>query len=91
MLFVVLLAAFTIADRALHESGLLAVTVMGLVIANAELPSYEELRRFKEHATILVVSEVFILLAGGLDMQALLGLTCARCCLWRWLFWWRGL
>lgn len=74
VLFVVLLAAFTIADRALHESGLLAVTVMGLVIANAELPSYEELRRFKEHATILLVSGVFILLAAGLDMQALLGL-----------------
>lgn len=74
VLFVVLLAAFTISDRALHESGLLAVTVMGLVIANAALPSYEELRRFKEHATILLVSGVFILLAAGLDMQALLSL-----------------
>lgn len=74
VLFVLLLAVFTIADRALHESGLLAVTVMGLVIANAALPSYEELRRFKEHATILLVSGVFILLAAGLDMQALLGL-----------------
>ncbi|RUS59293.1 sodium:proton antiporter [Pseudorhodobacter sp. E13] len=74
VLFVVLLAVFTISDRVLHESGLLAVTVMGLVIANAELPSYEELRRFKEHATILLVSGVFILLAAGLDMTALLGL-----------------
>ncbi|MDN5788552.1 MAG: cation:proton antiporter [Pseudorhodobacter sp.] len=74
VLFVTLLAAFAIADRTLHESGLLAVTVMGLVIANSELPSYEELRRFKEHATILLVSGVFILLAAGLDMQALLAL-----------------
>lgn len=74
VLFVVLLAAFTISDRALHESGLLAVTVMGLVIANAALPSYEELRRFKEHATILLVSGVFILLAAGLDLQELLSL-----------------
>ncbi len=40
---------------------------MGVVIANANLPSYEELRRFKEHATVLLVSGVFILLAARLD------------------------
>ena len=49
---------------------LLAVTIMGLVIANADLPSYVELRRFKEHATILLVSGVFILLAANLDFAA---------------------
>ncbi|WP_050527268.1 cation:proton antiporter [Pseudorhodobacter aquimaris] len=74
VLFVVLLGAFALTDRLMHESGLLAVTVMGLVIANAQLPSYEELRRFKEHATILLVSGVFILLAAGLKMEALLAL-----------------
>lgn len=74
VLFTVLLAAFALSDRVLHESGLLAVTVMGMMIANARLASYEELRRFKEHATILLVSGVFILLAAGLDMQALLAL-----------------
>ncbi|MGV8985956.1 MAG: cation:proton antiporter [Cypionkella sp.] len=71
MLFAILLAAFAIADLALHESGLLAVTIMGIVIANADLPSYEELRRFKEHATVLLVSGVFILLAASLDFAAL--------------------
>tara|TARA_R110002110_G_scaffold287407_5_gene501768 strand:- start:9956 stop:11701 length:1746 start_codon:yes stop_codon:yes gene_type:complete len=74
VLFIVLLGTFAISDRILHESGLLAVTVMGLVIANAGLPSYEELRRFKEHATILLVSGVFILLAAGLDIPALAAL-----------------
>lgn len=74
-LFAVLLAAFALSDRVLHESGLLAVTVMGLVIANADLPSYEELRRFKEHATVLLVSGVFILLAASLDFAALGQLT----------------
>ncbi|GAB4386916.1 cation:proton antiporter [Albidovulum sp.] len=75
VLFVVLLAAFALSDNYLHESGLLAVTVMGLVIANADLPSYEELRRFKEHATILLVSGVFILLAASLDFATLSALT----------------
>ena len=68
VLFTTLLAIFALSNMVLHESGLLAVTVMGIVIANADLPSYEELRRFKEHATILLVSGVFILLAAGLDL-----------------------
>jgi NhaP-type Na+/H+ or K+/H+ antiporter len=71
VLFSLLLAVFAVSDAMLHESGLLAVTIMGVVIANANLPSYEELRRFKEHATVLLVSGVFILLAAGLDFGAL--------------------
>ncbi len=71
VLFALLLAVFGVSDAVLHESGLLAVTIMGIVIANADLPSYVELRRFKEHATVLLVSGVFILLAAGLDFAAL--------------------
>lgn len=71
VLFVVLIGIFAVSDVVLHESGLLAVTLMGVVIANAQLPSYEELRRFKEHATVLLVSGVFILLAASLDLAQL--------------------
>ncbi len=70
VLFSLLLAIFAVSDYVLHESGLLAVTIMGIVIANSKLPSYEELRRFKEHATVLLVSGVFILLAASLDFDA---------------------
>jgi len=71
VLFAVLLATFAVSEAVLHESGLLAVTVMGLIIANADLPSYTEMRRFKEHATILLVSGVFILLAASMNLEAL--------------------
>lgn len=71
VLFTVLVAVFAASDFVLHESGLLAVTVMGVWLANAELPSYEELRRFKEHATVLLVSGVFILLAANMDRETL--------------------
>lgn len=79
LLFVAVLAVFAGSDSLLHESGLLAVTVMGLVIANADLPSYHELHRFKEHATILLVSGVFILLAAGIRFETLAQLS-----------WWRA-
>ena len=71
VLFALLLGVFAASDAVLHESGLLGVTIMGIVIANSKLPSYEEMRRFKEHATVLLVSGVFILLAAGLDVEAL--------------------
>ncbi|NIY73125.1 sodium:proton antiporter [Marivivens donghaensis] len=71
VLFTVLLGCFAVSETLLHESGLLAVTLMGVVVANAKLQSYEELRRFKEHATILLVSGVFILLAANLDFDTL--------------------
>ncbi len=71
VLFVVLLGVFALADSVLHESGLLTVTIMGIWIANAHLPSYVELRRFKEHATVLLVSGVFILLAAGMSVELL--------------------
>jgi NhaP-type Na+/H+ or K+/H+ antiporter len=71
VLFVVLLGIFALSDLILHETGLLAVTIMGLWIANTELPSFVELRRFKEHATVLLVSGVFILLSAGMSLDIL--------------------
>ena len=74
MLFVVLLGVFAGSNALLHESGLLAVTIMGVWIANANLPSYEELRRFKAHATVLLVSDVFVLLAASIDLGSIMAL-----------------
>ncbi|PYG31632.1 cation:proton antiporter [Pelagimonas varians] len=74
ILFVVLIAVFAASDAVLHESGLLAVTIMGLWIANSDLPSYVELRRFKEHATVLLVSGVFILLSANMSRDTLAAL-----------------
>ncbi|SIN88421.1 cation:proton antiporter [Vannielia litorea] len=75
VLFAAVLGGFALSDVVMHESGLLAVTITGIVIANANLPSYEELRRFKEHATVLLVSGLFILLAASLDFASLGQLT----------------
>ncbi|MFD0858176.1 cation:proton antiporter [Roseovarius aquimarinus] len=71
VVFASLLLVFALSDSLLHESGLLAVTIMGFYLANAGLPSYTELRRFKEHATVLLVSGVFILLAASMNIERL--------------------
>lgn len=50
-----------------HESGLYAVTIMGVTLANMQRVAIEEILSFKEHLTILLISGVFILLAARLE------------------------
>ena len=40
VLVIVIVGIFAASNLVLHESGLLAVTVMGIWMANADLPSY---------------------------------------------------
>ncbi|MDX1269555.1 MAG: cation:proton antiporter, partial [Oceanisphaera sp.] len=54
-----------------HESGLLAVTIMGVVMGNMGLRSIDEMRRFKEYITILLVSFLFVVLTASLDPDLL--------------------
>jgi NhaP-type Na+/H+ or K+/H+ antiporter len=58
---------YTLSNLLQHEAGLLAVTVMGVVVGNMGIPSIDELRRFKEYISLLMVSTVFILLTASLD------------------------
>lgn len=75
VLFGMVLAVYASTDKVLHESGLLAVTIMGIFMANANLPSLDELRRFKEHITVILVSGVFILLAASLKLETIANLN----------------
>ncbi len=54
-----------------EEAGLLAVTVMGIVMGNMRLPNIEEMRRFKEYISILLVSIIFIVLTADLNPSIL--------------------
>ncbi len=54
-----------------HEMGLLAVTAMGLVLANVENHSVDDIRHFKEQVTTLLVSTLFIVLAADLRIEVL--------------------
>ena len=57
-----------VASNALqHEAGLLAVTVMGIVVANMHLPGIQDMKRFKEYITVMLVAVVFVVLTADLD------------------------
>jgi NhaP-type Na+/H+ or K+/H+ antiporter len=71
VLLVLVIGGFVLADTIQHETGLVTVTVMGVVIANRQIYSFTSLRRFKEDLGVLLVSGVFILLPATLDWETM--------------------
>jgi NhaP-type Na+/H+ or K+/H+ antiporter len=65
------LLVFVESDIFAHESGLLAVVVMGMVLGNMDLPNKKELLYFKESLSILLISILFILLAANINIADL--------------------
>ena len=68
------LTAFVSAELIEPDSGLLAVTVMGIAAANQKLASVEHIRHFKESLSVLLVSTLFILLSARVSADQLRGL-----------------
>lgn len=65
------LVCFATAEQLAAETGLVAVTIFGLVVANSRLASIEEMRRFKEGIAAILVASVFVVLAAGLSLDDL--------------------
>lgn len=55
-----------------HESGLLAVVVMGMVLGNNKLDNIKDLLYFKESISVLLISILFILLAANINIEDML-------------------
>ena len=68
----VVLLVFIESEIFAHESGLLAVVVMGMVIGNSKLDNIKELLYFKESLSVLLISILFILLAANINYQDLM-------------------
>ncbi len=65
------LGVFVMSDAFAHESGLLAVVVMGMVLGNINLPNLKELLYFKESLSVLLISILFILLSANINIEDL--------------------
>lgn len=67
------LGVFALSNAIASESGLLAVTVMGIVLANAPNLAMDDVLDFKETLTLLLISVLFIVLAARIDLSAFSG------------------
>ena len=79
VILALLLGSFAVAEHQAPQSGILGAVVMGLTVSASNLPNISPLRAFKGQLTVLVISILFILLSGQLDLGSI------------WALGWRGL
>ncbi len=80
------LGVFVASDQLEHESGLLSVVVMGMVLGNMDnTKELNYILDFKESLSILLISMLFILLSANIDIEQILLLKDYRV-LWLFLF-----
>jgi NhaP-type Na+/H+ or K+/H+ antiporter len=65
---------FAISNTLAHESGLLAVTLMGMLLANSKNININGILNFKESLTLLLISGLFIILAARINLNELIHL-----------------
>lgn len=64
--------AFAASNALAHESGLLAVTIMGVWLANTRGVDMSEVLSFKESLSILIISMLFIVLGARINLSDIL-------------------
>ena len=69
------LLVFAAAEFLQAESGFLAVTIMGVWLANMRDVELEDILNFKESITLVLIGGLFILLAARLDLDALAAIS----------------
>jgi NhaP-type Na+/H+ or K+/H+ antiporter len=67
----VILASFAFSNLLAHESGLLTVTIAGMILANMKNVDVSDILEFKETLSVLLISGLFILLATRMDFAAI--------------------
>lgn len=70
----VLMVCYELAEIQAPQAGILAAMVMGFTMSAAELPDLNSVKAFKGQLTTLVISMLFILLAGALDLNSMVEL-----------------
>lgn len=66
--------AFTFSELIHPEAGLMAATIMGIVLANSKIEEMRKILSFKEDVSIILISVLFILLSSRIEMAQVLKL-----------------
>lgn len=67
VLLTTVIGVFVLSNMIEHEAGLVAVTVMGIALANMNAQNLRSVHPFKENIAVLLVSGIFILLSASLE------------------------
>jgi NhaP-type Na+/H+ or K+/H+ antiporter len=67
-------AVFESSNAFIHESGIAAVTVAGLVVGNFHVRSHHEIVEFKEQLTVMLIGMLFVLLVADVRIDDVMAL-----------------
>jgi len=70
----VVLALYHGSDAFMAESGIMAVTVAGLVVGNMRTRVHRDLAEFKEQLTVMLIGMLFVLLAADVRVESVASL-----------------
>ncbi len=68
----ILLFSYWFSNMILSESGILTVTIAGIVVAQLNHPVIAEVKKFKDQLSVLILSVLFILLAARLNIMEMI-------------------
>ena len=68
------MGVFAASNTVQHESGLFAVTLMGVLLANQRFVDVEEIIEFKENLRVLLLSGLFVVLGARLELEDVIAL-----------------
>ncbi len=71
VIMALVIMSFTISDAIHTESGLLAVTLLGIILGNTKIEGLKEILSFKQDVTIILISILFITLSSRIDIKDL--------------------
>ena len=63
------LAVFQVCNSLVPESGIMTVTVAGLLVGNVKTRALQDLREFKEQLTVMFIGMLFVLLAADVRID----------------------
>ncbi len=71
VLLTAVIVVFVLSNQIEHEAGLVAVTVMGIALANMNISSLRSIHPFKQNIAVILISGIFILLSASLEFEEL--------------------
>ncbi len=71
VILALLLLCFMVAEHEAPQSGIVAAVVMGFTVSAARVADLNPLKHFKGQLTVLIISVLFILLSGQLDLSSM--------------------
>ena len=69
LVLALVLLLFEICDASVAQSGIMAVTVAGVVVGNLRTPVDRDLREFKDQMSVLLIGLLFVMLAAGVRFE----------------------